>query len=104
MSIRKWETSKWCQRNSSGGSPESGHADSGGESPLVSVKHSERRSLTSECGYSPAWKTLKVVHINFFLVYRYLLHSNLCLFGVMQATEEESCKYNCDTVLSTETR
>ena len=45
MSIRKWETSKWLQRNSSGGSPESEHAESGGELPLVSVKHSERRRL-----------------------------------------------------------
>ena len=27
-----------------------------GESPLVSVKHSEWRRLTSECGYSPAWE------------------------------------------------
>ena len=29
----------------------------GGESPLVSVEHSKRRRLTSECGYSLAWKT-----------------------------------------------
>ena len=27
-----------------------------GESPLASVKHSERRRLTSECGYSPPWE------------------------------------------------
>ena len=27
-----------------------------GESPLASVKCSERRRLTSECGYSPAWE------------------------------------------------
>ena len=59
MSIRKQETSKQHQRNSSGRSPESEHAESGGESPLVSVKHSERGRLTSEDGYSPAWKTLK---------------------------------------------
>ena len=58
MSIRKWETYKQHQKSSSGGSPESEHAESGGESPLASVKHSERRRLTSEWGYSPAWKTL----------------------------------------------
>ena len=54
MSIRKWETCRQHQKNSSEGSPESEHAESGGESPLVSVKHSERGRLTSECGYSPA--------------------------------------------------
>ena len=59
MSIRKWKTYKQHQKNSSGGSPESEHAESGGESPLVSVKHSERERLTSECGYLPAWKTIK---------------------------------------------
>ena len=58
MSIRKWETYKLHQKNSSGGSPRSEHADSGGKSPLVSVKHSERGRLTSKCGYLPAWKTL----------------------------------------------
>ena len=59
MSIRKWETCRQHQKNSSGGSSESEHAESGGKLPLVSVKHSERGRLTSECGYSPAWKTLK---------------------------------------------
>ena len=29
----------------------------GGESLLVSVEHSRRKRLTSECGHSPAWKT-----------------------------------------------
>ena len=47
-----------CSKNSSGESPGSEHAESSGESPLVSMKHSERRRLTSECGYSPAWKIL----------------------------------------------
>ena len=27
-----------------------------GKLPLASVKHSEGRRLTSECGYSPAWE------------------------------------------------
>ena len=57
MNIRKWETCRQHQKNSSGGSPESEHAESGGELPLASVKHSERGRLTGECGYSPAWKT-----------------------------------------------
>ena len=59
MSFRKQETCRQHQKNSSGGSPESEHAESGGKSLLVGVKHSERERVTSECGYSPAWKTLK---------------------------------------------
>ena len=58
MSIRKWETCKTHPKNNSGGSPGSEHAESGGNSPLVSVKHSERGRLTSECGYLPAWENL----------------------------------------------
>ena len=58
MSVRKWETYKPHQKSSSGGPQGFEHAESGGESPLASVKHSERGRLTSECGYSPAWKTL----------------------------------------------
>ena len=45
-------------KNNSGGSPGPEHAESGGKSPLVSVEYSERGRLTSERGYSPAWKTL----------------------------------------------
>ena len=47
MSIRKWETYKKHQKNSFGESPGSEHAESSGESPLASVKHSERGRLTS---------------------------------------------------------
>ena len=74
-----FQNSKWCQtqneakslewvlengkhikhvQSSSGGSSRFEHAESGGKSPLVSVKHSEKGRLTSKCGYSPAWKTL----------------------------------------------
>ena len=45
-------------KNNSGGSSGFEHAESGGNLPLVSVKHSERGRLNSECGYSPAGKTL----------------------------------------------
>ena len=45
-------------KNNSGGSSGSEHAESGGDSPLASVKHSERGRLISECGYLPAGKTL----------------------------------------------
>ena len=58
MSIRKWETYKTNLKSNSGGSSGSEHAESGGKLPLVSVKHSGRGRLTSECGYLPAWKTL----------------------------------------------
>ena len=70
MSIRKQETHKPHQKSSSGGSPGSEHAESGGESPLVSVKHSERRRLTSKCGYLPAWEISQVmVCVKTFLVH-----------------------------------
>ena len=70
MSIRKWETYKSCQKSSSGGSPETQHAGSYGKSPLVSVKYSERRRLTSECGYLLAWEISQVmVHVKTFLVH-----------------------------------
>ena len=54
MSIRKWETCKMHPKDNSGGSLGSEHEESGGELPLVSVKHCERGRLTSKCGYSPA--------------------------------------------------
>ena len=39
-------------KNNSGGSPGPGTCrESGGKSPPVSVEYSERRRLTSECGY-----------------------------------------------------
>ena len=58
MSIRKWETCKMHPNSNSGGSLGSEHTESGGKSSLVSVKHFEKGSLTSECGYSPVRKTL----------------------------------------------
>ena len=58
MSIRKQEICNTHPKNNSGGSLGSEHAESGGKSPLASVKHSKRGRLTSECGYSPVSKTL----------------------------------------------
>ena len=56
-----------------------------GELPLVSVKHSEWRRLTSECGYSPAWENFvnDSMHENLFDVFGiYCAIKTLCLFGV----------------------
>ena len=57
MSIKKQETCEMHLRVVLEGlqSLEQTEAISG-ESPLVSVECSERRRLTSECGYSPAWE------------------------------------------------
>ena len=57
MSIRKQETCKTCLRIVLDGLQSLKQTEViSGELPLVSVKHSERRRLTSECGYSPAWE------------------------------------------------
>ena len=57
MSIRKWETCETHLRVVLEGlqSLEQTEVISG-KLPLVSVKCSERRRLTSECGYLPAWE------------------------------------------------
>ena len=57
MSIRKQETCKMHLRIVLDGLQSLKQTEAiSGESPLVSVKHSERRRLTSECGYLPAWE------------------------------------------------
>ena len=95
-------------KNNSGGSLVSEHAESGGKSPLVSVKHSERGRLTSKWWLLTSLENLirKVVHVKSFVVYGYLLHNNknLCLFGMTQGAEEISYCFDFNTVLNVKTR
>ena len=64
-------------KNNSGGSPGSEHTESGGESPLVSVKYSERGRLpVSVTTRQPGKPYENVVCVKIFVVYGCLLHNN----------------------------
>ena len=69
MSIRKQETCETCLRIVLDGLQSLKQTEViSGELPLASVKHSERRRLTSKCGYLPAWENFvnSGVHGNLF--------------------------------------